>query len=83
VVREDDILQEKVMSMLLYRHLECLLTTPDIENIERKRHANPETDVVYIISPQSHIVDCLLHDIGKRRYRRTFLLWTSGASSVL
>ena len=34
-------------------------------------------DVLYIISPQAHIVDCLLNDFEKRRYKRAHLVWTS------
>ncbi len=38
---------------------------------------NPTMDAVYLLSPQSHIVDCLLADIERRRYKRCFLVWTS------
>ncbi|ERF71473.1 hypothetical protein EPUS_00462 [Endocarpon pusillum Z07020] len=34
-------------------------------------------DAVYVLTPQPHIVDCLLADMEKRRYRRLFLVWTS------
>ena len=33
-------------------------------------------DVIYLLSPQAHIVDCLLADFERRRYRRSFLVWT-------
>jgi syntaxin-binding protein 1 len=38
---------------------------------------NPEMDAIYILSPQSHIVDCLAADFDRRRYRRAFLVWTA------
>jgi syntaxin-binding protein 1 len=62
VVREDDILEERVMN---------------IEQIEAKRQPNPDVDAVYILTPLAHIVDCLMADLAKRRYRRLFILWTS------
>ncbi len=34
-------------------------------------------DAVYLLSPEPHIVDCLMADIECRRYRRVFLVWTS------
>jgi hypothetical protein len=34
-------------------------------------------DAVYILSPQPHIVDCIMADLERRRYRGTFLVWTS------
>jgi syntaxin-binding protein 1 len=38
---------------------------------------NPDMDAIYILSPESHIVDCLLADFDRRRYRRSFLVWTA------
>lgn len=38
---------------------------------------NPSMDAIYILSPQSHIVDCLMADIERRRYQRCFLVWTT------
>ena len=38
---------------------------------------NQDTDAVYILSPQPHIVDCLLADFERRRYRTSYLVWTS------
>ncbi len=38
---------------------------------------NPEMDAVYILSPQEHIIDCLMADFERRRYRRSFLVWTA------
>ena len=39
---------------------------------------NKELDAIYILSPLPHIVDCLVADLERRRYRRAFLIWTSG-----
>lgn len=44
---------------------------------------NPDLDAVYILTPLPHIVDCLLADFEKRRYRRSFLIWTSGTTALL
>lgn len=38
---------------------------------------NQEMDAVYILSPQVHIVDCLMADLERRRYRRSYIIWTS------
>ena len=53
----------------------------DIDQIEAKRQRNPDTDALYILSPQAHVVDCLLSDLEKRRYAAYFILWTSSALS--
>jgi len=50
---------------------------PDIEQIEHKRQKNPDVDAVYLLSPQPHIVDCIMADFERRRYRRSNLVWTS------
>jgi len=34
-------------------------------------------DAIYILTPEPHIVDCLVADLERRRYRRAFLVWTS------
>ncbi|KAI4181994.1 MAG: hypothetical protein LQ348_004917 [Seirophora lacunosa] len=65
VVREDDILE---------------LNVTHIERIEQRRPANKEMDAVYLLSPLPHIVDCMMADLERQRYRRTFLIWTSGWS---
>ncbi|CAK7224409.1 hypothetical protein SBRCBS47491_005541 [Sporothrix bragantina] len=62
VVKEDDILNKNIAN---------------IELIEERREMNPTMDAIYILSPQAHIVDCLLADLDRRRYRRAFLVWTS------
>ena len=38
---------------------------------------NRDVDAVYLLSPQPHIVDCLLADLERRRYRRSYITWTS------
>lgn len=38
---------------------------------------NPDMDAIYLLSPLPHIVDCLMADFEKRRYRKTFLVWTT------
>lgn len=38
---------------------------------------NPDMDAIYILSPQPHIVDCLMADFERRRYRQSFLVWTA------
>ena len=75
VVKEDDILNENIASTYyggLWRHL---LNGTDIERIEEKRDMNPDMDAIYILSPQPHIVDCLMADFERRRYRRSYLVW--------
>ncbi|KAI4252651.1 MAG: hypothetical protein L6R42_007883 [Xanthoria sp. 1 TBL-2021] len=62
VVGEDDILA---------------LNVTNIEQIEERRPMNKEMDAVYLLSPLPHILDCLMADLERRRYRRTFLIWTS------
>ncbi|KAH9887173.1 Sec1-like protein [Xylariomycetidae sp. FL2044] len=62
VVKEDDILNHNIAN---------------IERIEDRRDMNPTMDAIYILSPQAHIVDCLMADIERRRYQKTFLVWTA------
>ncbi|KZF23244.1 Sec1 family protein [Xylona heveae TC161] len=62
VVKEDDILNENITN---------------IEQIELKRHVNHDIDAVYLLSSQPHIVDCLLADLDRRRYRKAHVVWTS------
>ena len=50
---------------------------PDIEQIEARRPMNKEMDAVYLLSPEPHIVDCLLADLERRRYRKSYIIWTS------
>ncbi|KAI9780253.1 MAG: vacuolar sorting protein VPS33/slp1 [Geoglossum umbratile] len=62
VVKEDDILNENVTN---------------IEQIEHRRPVNKDMDAVYILSPLPHIVDCLMADFQRRRYRKSHLVWTA------
>lgn len=39
---------------------------------------NQEMDAMYLLSPLSHIVDCLVADLERRRYRKSYVIWTSG-----
>jgi syntaxin-binding protein 1 len=52
-----------------------LTAIPDIERIEEKRGMNPDMDAIYVLSPQPHIVDCLMADFERRRYRKSYLVW--------
>jgi syntaxin-binding protein 1 len=42
-----------------------------------KREMSPEMDAIYLLSPEPHIVDCLMADFERRRYRKSYLVWTS------
>ncbi|KAE8361649.1 Sec1-like protein [Aspergillus caelatus] len=52
------------------------LNVTNVEQIEEKRKSNP-MDALYILSPQSHIVDCLMADFERKRYKKAWLVWTS------
>ncbi|PGH02945.1 hypothetical protein AJ79_07482 [Helicocarpus griseus UAMH5409] len=67
-VKEDDILNENVTN---------------IEQIEHRRPMNKDMDAVYILSPLPHIVDCVMADFERRRYRKTFLIWISNLDPQL
>ncbi|KAI9762916.1 MAG: vacuolar sorting protein VPS33/slp1 [Geoglossum simile] len=62
VVKEDDILNENITN---------------IERIEDRRPMNKDMDAVYLLSPLPHIVDCLMADFQRKRYRRSHLVWTA------
>lgn len=49
----------------------------DVEQLEHKRPFNPDMDALYILSPESYVVDCLMADFEVRRYRKALLVWTS------
>ncbi|KAJ5098706.1 hypothetical protein N7532_005707 [Penicillium argentinense] len=53
------------------------LNVSNIEQIDHRRMKNPDMDALYILSPESWIVDCLMADFEVKRYRRAFLVWTS------
>ena len=44
---------------------------------------NQEMDAVYLLSPLPHIVDCLMADLERRRYRRSFVIWTSCETALV
>jgi syntaxin-binding protein 1 len=52
-------------------------TCTDIERIEERREDNQTMDAIYLLSPQPHIVDCLMADFERGRYRKSYLVWTS------
>ncbi|KAJ5757771.1 uncharacterized protein N7511_006465 [Penicillium nucicola] len=53
------------------------LNVSNIEQIEHRRPSNADMDALYILSPESYIVDCLMADFEVGRYRKAFLVWTS------
>ncbi|KAJ5091932.1 hypothetical protein NUU61_006802 [Penicillium alfredii] len=53
------------------------LNVSNVEQIEHRRQSNPDMDALYILSPQSYVVDCLMADFEVERYRKAFLVWTS------
>lgn len=85
-VKEDDILNSNIASTsprVVYEPptpnavTDVANHTIAIERIEDRREPNPGMDAIYLLSPESHIVDCLLADFERRRYRRGFLVWTN------
>jgi syntaxin-binding protein 1 len=60
--KEDDILNCNIIS---------------IEAIEDRRQGSSDTDAIYLLSPLPHIVEALKADLGRKRYRRAYLIWTS------
>lgn len=80
VLKQDDILNENITSELRLgaRDQGGVSQSADVENIEDRRQRNPEIDAVYLLSAKPHIVDCVMADFEKRRYRRCNLIWTSG-----
>ncbi|OGE52869.1 hypothetical protein PENARI_c009G07151 [Penicillium arizonense] len=53
------------------------LNVSNIEQIEHRRPSNADMDALYILSPESYVVDCLMADFEVGRYRKAFLVWTS------
>ncbi|KAF2721575.1 Sec1-like protein [Polychaeton citri CBS 116435] len=62
VLDEDTILNENITN---------------IEQIEHRRPTNRDVEAVYILTPQPHIVDCVMADFEKRKYKRAHLIWTA------
>lgn len=52
----------------------------DFEQIEDKRPGQPLA--LYFLSPQTHILDCLLADFERRRYQKSYIVWTSGQRAI-
>lgn len=82
VVKSDDILNNNIASQPHLLYLRFARPSTDtisaaIELIEARRESNPEMDAIYLLSPEPHIVECLLADFELRRYRRGFLVWTN------
>lgn len=79
VIKEEVILDERITSTLTATSR--IHTGPDsladIEQIEQRRQTNRETDAIYLLTPEPHIVECVVADIERRRYRQITLLWTS------
>lgn len=49
-----------------------------VEQLEDRRQTQDDMDALYILSPESYVVDCLMADFEVGRYRKAFLVWTSG-----
>lgn len=47
--------------------------------ITDRRPANPDADALYFLTPKEHIVDCLMADFQKRKYKKAHLVWTARA----
>ena len=80
VLKEDDILNEHITSRHYTRAMEWLSAPDllsDIEQIEQRRQTNRDIDAIYILTPAPYIVDCVVADLERRRYRQVSLLWTS------
>ncbi|RJE20348.1 sec1 family [Aspergillus sclerotialis] len=53
------------------------LNVTNVEQIEHRRPTNADMDALYILSPLPHIVDCLMADLERKRYRKSYVVWTS------
>ncbi|PYI36724.1 Sec1-like protein [Aspergillus indologenus CBS 114.80] len=53
------------------------LNVTNVEQIEHRRPTNASMDALYILSPLPHIVDCLMADFERKRYKKAWLVWTS------
>ncbi|KAK3721024.1 syntaxin binding protein 1 [Vermiconidia calcicola] len=49
----------------------------NIEQITDRRQTNHDVEALYFLTPQPHIVDCVMADFQKRKYKRAHLVWTS------
>lgn len=55
----------------------------DIEQIDHRRPTNRDVDAIYFLTPQPHIVDSVMADFAKHKYRTSFLIWTSCGLSAI
>ncbi|KAM3080498.1 syntaxin binding protein 1 [Clarireedia jacksonii] len=62
VLKEDDILNENIAN---------------VETLESRREMNQGMDAIYLLSPLPHVVDCLLADFERHRYRKSYLVWVA------
>ncbi|KAJ5121334.1 uncharacterized protein N7515_009295 [Penicillium bovifimosum] len=53
------------------------LNVSNVEQLEHRRPPNQDMDALYILSPESYVVDCLMADFEVGRYRKAYLVWTS------
>ncbi|KAK5117260.1 hypothetical protein LTR62_005877 [Meristemomyces frigidus] len=58
------------------------LNITNIEQITDRRPPNHDVDAIYLLTPHPWIVDCLMADFDKRKYKKGHLVWTSSASSI-
>ncbi|KAI9713486.1 MAG: vacuolar sorting protein VPS33/slp1 [Bogoriella megaspora] len=80
VAKEDDILNLNITSTAFSTVSDCkqhAKQISDIERIEDKRPMNQDMDALYFLSPLPHIVDCIMADFERRKYRKSFLIWTA------
>lgn len=81
VVKTDDILRENVTSAYsAVKRGWIELRVIDIEQIEERRAMNQDLDVIYLLSPEPHIIECLIADLERQRYRRSYVVWNSSSS---
>jgi syntaxin-binding protein 1 len=79
VLKEDDILNQNITRMCSHQYGNLLLGNikADVEYIDQKRPMSRDVDVVYVLKPEPWVVDILMNDFERRRYRNTYLIWTS------
>lgn len=54
-----------------------IMTLSDIERIEERREAQKDTDAIYFLTPEPHILEIIMADFERRRYRGAFIIWTT------
>ncbi|KAK0994455.1 syntaxin binding protein 1 [Friedmanniomyces endolithicus] len=59
------------------------LNITNIEQITDRRPTNRDVEAIYLLTPQPWIVDCLMADFEKRKYRKAHLVWMSLLHPVL